>query len=105
MSGKFSTPVARCKKLRKFWVDGGYSGRLLDWVAERFKFYLAVVLRPKQTKQFLLLPRLWMVERTFGWLNHARRLSKSYERLTCTNFIGYRGENGGHHLLPLFINL
>lgn len=74
-----------CKKLRKIWVDGGYSGRLVDWVAERFKFYLAVVLRPKQTKQFVLLPRRWVVERTFGWLNHSRRLSKSYERLTRTD--------------------
>jgi putative transposase len=55
-----------CKKLRKIWVDGGYSGRLVDWVAERFKFCLAVVLRPKQTRQFVLLPRRWVVERTFG---------------------------------------
>jgi putative transposase len=74
-----------CKKLRKIWVDGGYSGRLVAWVAERFKFCLAVVLRPKQTRQFVLLPRRWVVERTFGWLNHSRRLSKSYERLTRTD--------------------
>lgn len=77
-----------CKKLRKVWVDGGYAGRLVDWVAERFKFCLAVVLRPKQTKQFVLLPRRWVVERTFGWLNHSRRLSKSYERLTRTDEAG-----------------
>jgi putative transposase len=74
-----------CKKLRKVWADGGYSGRLVQWVTERFKFYLTVVLRPKQTKQFVLLPRRWVVERTFGWLNHSRRLSKSYERLTRTD--------------------
>lgn len=74
-----------CKKLRKVWVDGGYAGRLVDWVAERFQFCLAVVLRPKETKPFVLLPRRWVVERTFGWLNHSRRLSKSYERLTRTD--------------------
>lgn len=74
-----------CKKLRKIWVDGGYSGRLVEWAAERFKFNLAVVLRPKETKQFVLLPRRWMVERTFGWLNHSRRMSKSYERLCRTD--------------------
>ena len=74
-----------CKKLRKIWVDGGYSGRLVEWVAERFKFCLTVVLRPKETKKFVLLPRRWVVERTFGWLNHSRRLSKSYERLTRTD--------------------
>jgi putative transposase len=73
------------KKLRTVWVDGGYSGRLLEWITERFKFCLAVVLRPKQTKQFVLLPRRWVVERTFGWLNHSRHLSKSYERLTRTD--------------------
>lgn len=74
-----------CKKLRKIWVDGGYSGRLVEWVAEHFKFCLAVVLRPKETKKFVLLPRRWVVERTFGWLNHSRRLSKSYECLTRTD--------------------
>jgi len=57
----------------------------VTWVAERFKFCLTVVLRPKQTRQFALLPRRWVVERTFGWLNHSRRLSKSYERLTRTD--------------------
>jgi len=74
-----------CKKLRKIWVNGGYAGRLVDWVAERFAFCLAVVLRPKEHKGFVLLPRRWVVERTFGWLNHFRRLSKSYERLTRTD--------------------
>jgi putative transposase len=54
-----------CKKLRKIGVDGGYSGRLLEWVAGRFKFSLAGVLRPQQTKQFVLLLRRWVVERTF----------------------------------------
>lgn len=74
-----------CKKLRKIWVDGGYSGQLVSWVTEQFKFCLAVVLRPKESKKFVLLPRRWVVERTFGWLNHSRRLSKSYERLMKTD--------------------
>ena len=74
-----------CKKLRKIWVDGAYSGRLVDWVAERFRFVLAVVLRPKESRRFVLLPRRWVVERTFGWLNLSRRLSKDYERLMPTS--------------------
>ena len=73
------------KKLRKIWVDGGYAGQLVAWVAQRFAFCLAVVRRPKARKGFVLLPRRWVVERTFGWLNHSRRLSKSYERLTRTD--------------------
>ena len=52
---------------------------------EQFKFCLKVVLRPRESRKFVLLPRRWVVERTFGWLNHSRRLSKSYERLTRTD--------------------
>lgn len=68
-----------CKKLRRIWVDGGYRGQLLAWVAERFQFRLQVVLRPAEQKGFTLLPRRWVVERTFAWFNHHRRLSKDYE--------------------------
>jgi putative transposase len=77
-------PAGRIQKLR-IWVDGGDGGCLVDWVAQRFKFCLEVVLRPRETRKFVLLPRRWVVERTFGWLNHSRRLSKSYERLTRTD--------------------
>jgi len=71
------------KKLKKIWVDGGYAGQLVGWVPRRFAFSLAVVLRPKARKGFL--PRRWVAERTFGWLNHSRRLSKRKERLTLTD--------------------
>jgi len=74
-----------CKKLRCIWVDGGYRGQLITWVAERFRFHLKVVLRPQEQKGFKVLPRRWVVERTFGWLNHNRRLSKDYERLPETS--------------------
>ena len=41
---------------------------------------IQVVLRPEQTKGFKLLKKRWVVERTFGWWNWSRRLSKDYER-------------------------
>jgi len=75
----FSRLGGACKKLRLIWVDGGYRGQLLDWVAERYRFRLRVVLRPKEQKGFAVLPRRWVVERTFAWFNHHRRLSKDYE--------------------------
>ena len=70
-----------CKKLRLIWVDGGYRGSLVSWVAEHLRFRLRVVLRPAEQKGFKVLPRRWVVERTFGWLNQYRRLSKDYEVL------------------------
>ncbi len=81
----FQRLTGSCKKLRKIWVDGGYRGQLLDWVKAHCRFCLAVVLRSDDQKGFKLLPRRWVVERTFAWLNHARRLSKDYERLTASS--------------------
>ena len=70
-----------CKKLRLIWVDGGYTGPLVEWVAQCFRFRLQPVTRPKGQKGFVLLARRWVVERTFSWFGRHRRLSKDYERL------------------------
>jgi transposase len=53
----------------------------VEGVARHRRFVLRVTLRPDGWKGFVLLPRRWVVERTLGWLNQARRLSKDYERL------------------------
>jgi putative transposase len=81
----FSRLGGACKKLRLIWVDGSYRGQLLDWVAARFPFRLRPVLRPAEQIGFAVLPRRWVVERTFAWLNHHRRLSKDYERQESTS--------------------
>ena len=75
---------AGVQRLRKLWVDGGYAGEELKaWVGALKKTHtidLEVVER--KGKGFQLLPRRWVVERTFAGLFHYRRHSKDYEVLT-----------------------
>jgi putative transposase len=70
-----------CKKLRRIWVDGTYRGHLLEWVMLHCRFVLQPVLRCDGQKGFVVLPRRWVVERTFAWLTQCRRLGKDYEVL------------------------
>ena len=70
-----------CKKLRRIWVDGTYRGHLLEWVVLHFPFVLQPVGRAVGQKGFAVLPRRWVVERTFAWLTQCRRLNKEYEVL------------------------
>ena len=68
--------------LRLLWVDGGYTGATFaNWVkALRPKLAVQVVKRSDDVRGFKVLPRRWVVERTFGWLMHHRRLVRDYER-------------------------
>jgi putative transposase len=70
-----------CKKLRLIWVDGTYRGHLLEWVILHCRFRLRPVLRRDDQKGFVVLPRRWVVERTFAWITQCRRLDKDYETL------------------------
>jgi len=64
------------------WADGGYSGQLLlDWLKRWCGWVLEIVHKLEGQVGFQLLPRRWVVERTFAWLGHSRRLSKDYEEL------------------------
>ena len=74
-----------CKKLRRIWVDGAYRGHLLEWVLLHCKFVLQPILRSATQKGFVVLPRRWVVERTFAWITQCRRLSLDYERLTASS--------------------
>jgi putative transposase len=76
----------RCPRLEVVWVDGIYEKQwLIDWVASECGWELQVIKRTDKEKGFKLLPKRWVVERTFGWLGRYRRLSKDYEKLTETS--------------------
>jgi transposase len=62
------------------WADGGYAGRLVSWAHTVLALTLTIVKRTDDTTGFVVLPRRWVVERTFGWLLRYRRLVRDYER-------------------------
>ena len=75
-------------RLRVIWADQAYTGDLAAWLwglRPWRKVRLDIVKRPAGTQGFLLLPKRWIVERTFGWIGRYRRLSKDYEYLTQTS--------------------
>ena len=74
--------VGRFSRLSLIWADGGYAGKLIDWAANFGRWVLQIIERSKDVKGFAVLPRRWVVERTFSWLGKYRRLSKDYESLT-----------------------
>lgn len=71
--------------LQRLFADGGYSGAETRAAAKRAgKVELEIVKRSDAAKGFVLLPKRWIVERTFGWLGRCRRLAKDFENLTRT---------------------
>lgn len=65
--------------LELIWADGGYSGQLVDWVKRHCQWVLDIVRRSDDAEGFEVLPRRWVVERTFAWFGKYRRFSKDYE--------------------------
>jgi hypothetical protein len=59
---------------------GGYAGRLVSWASGVLRLTVTIVKRTDDTKGFVVLPRRWVVERSFGWLMRYRRLVHDYER-------------------------
>lgn len=73
-------------RLKLLWADAGYRGQpFADWVKNAFGWVWQVVKRNDDVKGFQVLPRRWVVERTFGWLNNYRRLSKDFEEWPTTS--------------------
>lgn len=73
-------------RLQVVWADSKYHNHgLNEWLARRTRtlpWRLEIVRRPREAQGFVLLPRRWVVERTFAWLGRCRRLSKDYEHRT-----------------------
>jgi putative transposase len=76
---------SRWCRLKLIWADGGYRGELLTWVKQHLGWTLEIVEKLGDQAGFQVLPKRWIVERTFAWLNRQRRLSKDYERLPATS--------------------
>ena len=83
-------------RLRYAWADNGYRGPFLDWAARTTGITVQIVTRrdggfrhtwarvgapPREVPRFAVVPRRWVVERTFAWLGRWRRLAKDYEYL------------------------
>ena len=79
------------KNIRLAWVDQGYTGEAAQQDAAQHGIRLEVVKHHQAKHGFVLLPRRWVVERSFGWLARFRRLARDYERLATTL--------GGYHWL------
>ena len=76
----------RCPRLKVVWADGIYEKRfLIDWVRTECGWELVITKRSDQEKGFKVIPKRWVVERTFGWLGRYRRLSKDYEKFPETS--------------------
>jgi len=73
----------KLQKLEVVWVDQGYSGsNFASNVKKVCGDQVRVEVIKRNSKEFKILPKRWIVERTFGWLNRFRRLSKDYELFT-----------------------
>ena len=75
-------------RLRLIWADGAYAGQLIEWLRGLRLWRtvrLEIVKRSDNVQGFIVQPHRWIVERTFGWLNRYRRLSKDYEYLPATS--------------------
>ena len=80
------TPEEILAHLELLWADGGFDGPDFPaWVQEHLGCLVEIVKRADDARGFVVLPRRWVVERTFGWFAYFRRLSKDYERRAATS--------------------
>jgi putative transposase len=71
----------RFRRLQLIFADGGYAGKFVDWTRGWF-FRSVEIVKRHAIHRFVVLPKRWIVERTFAWFGKYRRLSKDYETRT-----------------------
>ena len=69
----------------KFFADGGYAGALQNWCFLHVRVLLAIARKIVDQVGFKVIPKRWIVERTFAWLNNFRQMSKDYEHNPSTS--------------------
>lgn len=69
------------KRLLLIWADSSYKGSFSEWVWEEYGLEVEVKTRPEGESGFVVIPRRWVVERSFAWIMKYRRMSKNYEVL------------------------
>lgn len=79
LAGQLQTAIGHSVKLA--WVDQGYTGEKAAQASQQQGVELGVLKLSEAKKGFVLLPRRWVVERSFGWVARFKRLARDYERL------------------------
>lgn len=92
-----SKVAKKLPRMEKVWADRGYNGKIGEWIKERLGWTLEIVKPPRRwvrvplgeepppyPRGFIVLPRRWVVERTFAWICRNRRMSRDYEFLAET---------------------
>src|SRR5438874_232320 len=74
-----------CPRVRLAWADSGYQAHRLTAWADNLRLTLQIVRRPEDLHTFTVLPRRWVVERTFAWISKHRRTVRDYEKLPASH--------------------
>lgn len=82
--GKLALKASRARYpfVERAFADGGYAGRLVTWAKDKTHMVLQIIRRGAHATGFEVLPRRWVVERTFAWIIKNRRFVRDYEQLT-----------------------
>ena len=77
----FSRVMGEQERLELVWADGGFENRIEAWTEQECGWQVAIVKRDPEQPGWQVLPKRWIVERTYGWLGRYRSLSKEYDYL------------------------